>query len=294
MRLITWNVQWCHGLDGSVDPARIAGTARQVADFDVLCLQEIARNFPGLEGSRGEDQLQALAAALPDHSAFFVAATDVDDGKGGRSEFGNLILTRLPVLQVYRRLLPWPADPPLPSMQRGAVEVVVSAAWGPLRVLTTHLEYYSQLQRAAQVEALRGLHAEACTHAQGHRPDADSPGSPFAPVPRPSSAVLCGDLNFEPGSSDYLRLLADFDDGAAALKDAWTLAHGGIPHSPTFRVFDPAGTAYCCDFVFVSADLAPRLRRVEVDLQTQASDHQPVLLELDDEISGTWVPARRP
>jgi endonuclease/exonuclease/phosphatase family metal-dependent hydrolase len=28
--------------------------------------------------------------------------------------------------------------------------------------------------------------------------------------------------------------------------------------------------------------LAPRVRKVEVDLQTKASDHQPVLVELSD------------
>jgi endonuclease/exonuclease/phosphatase family metal-dependent hydrolase len=32
--------------------------------------------------------------------------------------------------------------------------------------------------------------------------------------------------------------------------------------------------------MFVSEDLAPRVRRVEVDLATRASDHQQVLLEL--------------
>ena len=34
-----------------------------------------------------------------------------------------------------------------------------------------------------------------------------------------------------------------------------------------------------CDFVFVSASLAPSVRQVTVDLQTRASDHQPVLVE---------------
>jgi endonuclease/exonuclease/phosphatase family metal-dependent hydrolase len=41
-------------------------------------------------------------------------------------------------------------------------------------------------------------------------------------------------------------------------------------------------TPYCCDFVFVSDDLASRVHAIEVESQTQASDHQPVLLELDD------------
>ena len=67
MILITWNVQWCRGVDGRVDPARIVAEAKQLADFDVLCLQEIADNFPHprLAGSAGEDQFAALAALLP-------------------------------------------------------------------------------------------------------------------------------------------------------------------------------------------------------------------------------------
>ena len=44
MKLITWNIQWCRGVDGAVDPARIIEHARDFADFDVLCLQEVARN----------------------------------------------------------------------------------------------------------------------------------------------------------------------------------------------------------------------------------------------------------
>jgi endonuclease/exonuclease/phosphatase family metal-dependent hydrolase len=35
-----------------------------------------------------------------------------------------------------------------------------------------------------------------------------------------------------------------------------------------------------CDFVFVSDDLAGRVRAMEVDGQTRASDHQPVRVRL--------------
>jgi endonuclease/exonuclease/phosphatase family metal-dependent hydrolase len=58
--------------------------------------------------------------------------------------------------------------------------------------------------------------------------------------------------------------------------------HGDSPHAPTFRLFDrrygPEPVA--CDFVFVSDALVPRLRRIDVDVHTQASDHQPVFVEL--------------
>ncbi|MGZ5241322.1 MAG: endonuclease/exonuclease/phosphatase family protein [Caldimonas sp.] len=69
MKLVTWNIQWCLGVDGRVDPKRIVGEARAFCDFDVLCLQEVAANFPALQGSAGEDQFALLAALLPDCTA---------------------------------------------------------------------------------------------------------------------------------------------------------------------------------------------------------------------------------
>jgi hypothetical protein len=166
MKLITWNVQWCRGCDGRVDPARIVAVARDMADFDVLCLQEVARNYPSLPGSLGEDQFETLAGLLPDYAVIKGAGTDVIAPEGNRREFGNALITRLPVVQAFRHLLPWPADASVPGMQRAAIEVVLQLSSGaPLRVTTTHLEYYSAKQRAAQVERLRELQVEAAGHA---------------------------------------------------------------------------------------------------------------------------------
>ena len=52
----------------------------------------------------------------------------------------------------------------------------------------------------------------------------------------------------------------------------------GRPHPHTFRIYehDEGELPYCCDYVFVTPDLVPRLREVRVDGATQASDHQPV------------------
>jgi endonuclease/exonuclease/phosphatase family metal-dependent hydrolase len=38
----------------------------------------------------------------------------------------------------------------------------------------------------------------------------------------------------------------------------------------------------CRDFVFVTEDLAGRVRQMAVDVATAASDHQPVLIEIAD------------
>src|SRR3974377_156434 len=95
MKLITWNVQWCRGVDGKVDPARIVRHAKTFADFDVLCLQEVATNFPHprLPGSRGENQYAEFARLLPGYFPVPGIAVDVPAGgdrqRRARRDFGQ-------------------------------------------------------------------------------------------------------------------------------------------------------------------------------------------------------------
>jgi endonuclease/exonuclease/phosphatase family metal-dependent hydrolase len=282
MELLTWNIQWGRGCDGRVDMARIADTVRGTADADVVCLQEVAVNFPGLAGSRGEDEVALLLESFPDHQAFYGIATDLPDGRGGRSHFGNLILSRLPVLQVFRHLLPWPADPTVSSMQRICVEAVVEVATGPLRVMTTHLEYYSPPQRRAQVAALREIHRDATAHARTPRAGKETDPT-FAALPRGEAALVCGDFNFEPADPEHGLMTSSFGDATPGLLDAWELAQPGTPHAATVGLHDCPwpDRAYCCDFVFLSENLAARLRDIRVNQQTSASDHQPVVVTLE-------------
>ena len=117
MKLITWNTQWCRGLDGTVSPQRIVEGARAMADFDVLCLQEIAQGFDTLPGAPA-DQPAQLQALLPGFALFFGAAVDELRADGQRRRFGNLIATRLPAAMVQHHTLPWPADSSVSSMPR--------------------------------------------------------------------------------------------------------------------------------------------------------------------------------
>jgi len=71
MKLLQWNIQWCRGMDGVVDPARIARVARAMGDPDVACFQEVAINFPALAGSSGEDQVELLKREFPGYTAVF-------------------------------------------------------------------------------------------------------------------------------------------------------------------------------------------------------------------------------
>jgi len=281
VNLISWNIQWCRGCDGCVNPARISKVVKEMADVDVVCLQEVARNFPALPGSEGENQYEALAGLFPGYVVVEGVATDVLAPNGDRREFGNALITRLPILQVYRRLLPWPADGAAPSMQRAALEVVLATRSGPLRVTTTHLEYYSARQRGAQVEALRDLQAEAAGHAAAPQPGKE--GGPFEPVARPASGILTADFNFRPDDPLHARIQAPLAPGVPAYRDAWQLRYPGRPHPPTLGVHDKAqwpGPSFACDFVFVTDDIARRVEDVVVNAETDASDHQPVLLSL--------------
>lgn len=282
MKLLTWNIQWGRGLDGRVDLPRIADTIRGLGDIDLVCLQEVAVNFPGLPGNSDDDQVATLVGLFPDHAPVYGAGTDLPDGRGGRKRFGNLILSRLPVGQVWCHLLPWPADPAVPSMQRVLVEAVVFADIGPVRVLTTHLEYYSRRQREAQIDAIRALHAEACAHARAPRQGEGEGGGSFEVFERPAAAILCGDMNFPAEAPERVRLLARFADATPAWRDSWSVLHPDSPNAPTVGIHpvDFVDRPACFDFVFITEDLAPRLVAHGVDPQTEASDHQPVWIDL--------------
>jgi len=170
----------------------------------------------------------------------------------------------------------------VPSMQRTAAEVVLESPSGPLRVTTTHLEYYSAKQRAAQVETLRELQTEAAGHAAAPVPAKEGP---FRTMPRPASAILTADFNFPPEDALHRRLQSSLAPGVPAYRDAWQLRHPGKPHAPTVGVHDKLqwpGPPFACDFIFVTEDLAHRVEDVVVNGETDASDHQPVLLELRD------------
>jgi endonuclease/exonuclease/phosphatase family metal-dependent hydrolase len=282
MIVITWNIQWGRGVDGRVDLQRIMDTARRLGDFDILCLQEVADNYPGLAGAGNANQFGQLAALAPGFHAAEGIAVERNSPGLGRQRFGNMILSRLPPSQVLRHQLPWPADTAKPSMPRMALEAVFETPSGPLRVVTTHLEYYAAGQRAAQVEALRALQAEAAGHAANATP-ANQAGRPFEPRPRDGRAILCGDFNCDVRDAAIARLQEPLA-GAPSWVDAWPLVHSGEPRPDTVGVYDIAqwkGKAHCFDFFFVSRDLAARVKRVDIDGATQASDHQPLLLEID-------------
>lgn len=286
MKIITYNTQWFKGLDEIVDVARVVHVAREMADFDVLCMQEVAINYRELTGQTPADQIAELEKQLPGFKVFFGPAVDELSPCGSyRQQFGNVIATRLPVRQVQNVSLPYPNTAPqslgqaaVLSMPRACLVLTIQAPWGPVRVMTSHLEYYSHEARRAQAIALRALHRQYCALAK--YPPLVMAGSPYQTKAHTLDTILCGDFNFETGSDEFSAMT---ESGSGdTLFDSWTLLHPDKPYPATFRLFDrtygpePVG----CDFFFVSESLKNRIKKFTVNQMTQASDHQPVLLEI--------------
>ena len=276
VRMVSWNIQYGKGTDGQVNLSRTCDVLRS-GDPDLICLQEVARHDPQLNGA---DQFAELQQAFPDHEAFWGAAVERPGrASGQRYGFGNVILSRLPWTQVQRIRLPYPADPQFLSMPRQMIELSLACGF---RLLTTHLEFFSEFQQLAQVEALREHELEAQEHAAA--PGPSKPGTPFDAPPVPAGAVLCGDLNLTPQSPSYRHLTSAEGTGHPVWEDAWALLSPEHPHPATCGVHpDPQWREgpHCRDYFLVSGSARQQLRRLWVDSETQASDHQPVWLELD-------------
>ncbi len=192
-----------------------------------------------------------------------------------------MTLSRLPVLQIANHLLPWPGAAATRSMRRQALEVTVQAAFGPLRVVNTHLEYHSAAQRDAQIARLLDLQEEASTGSMIAR---DVHAEPYTSQTLAASSLLCGDFNVD--VSDLQHALIDRSKRPGLnYRDAWTIRHRDGRRAPTCGIFDRAqwpNGSDCRDFIFTTEDLSDRILRVEVNETTDASDHQPVLIELAD------------
>jgi len=281
--ILSWNIQCGLGCDGIQDLGRIADQIRETGDPDVICLQEISRFMPELDQNKGEDQVKVLGDLFPDYMPMFGAAINWQGtSPAKRQQFGNLVLSRLPVLQAFFHPLPQPHDVGIKHMPRQLCEVIVECVSGPLRILTTHLEYHSEGQRMAQVNAIHDLHQRVCDNIRF--PGQNPQSGPYHQVARPETSVICGDFNFTPDTPEYMQILSEFKHATSALTDAWCAHKPGIAHDPTCGIFDKKQWSegpHARDFFFITQDLTPKVKDTIVNTKTNASDHQPLLLTLD-------------
>ena len=282
-QILSWNIQNGKGVDNVVSLSRIKDVVGNMGTPDILCFQEVSRGLT-LDAKVGApDQIAELEQLFPGYTVVFGSAVNAASPGNGTWEFGNAILTRLPLLNTQMHTLPRPAVAETRHMTRQAMELVVQTPTMPLRIVNLHLEFHSQIQRLAQVNRLREIQFESIEENQSP-PKADADG-PYQAIPRPVDAIYCGDFNMLYNSQEYLCMLSPLEQTLQPFTDAWTVAHPSQSHDPTCGIYDhqswPEG-AHCRDFFFAAGRCAQRITDVTVNTTTDASDHQPLIMTLDD------------
>jgi endonuclease/exonuclease/phosphatase family metal-dependent hydrolase len=168
LRVLSYNIHHCEGVDGRLDLERIARVIR-AAEPDLVALQEVDR---GTARTKMVDQPAELAR-LTDMEVLFEENLPLPPGS-----YGNAVLSRLPIRRHENHHLPRVDE----SEQRGVLEVELDwpASGERLLLLATHLDHRPDArERLASAAAIGALVAAR----------------------RATPALLLGDLNARPDSA---------------------------------------------------------------------------------------------
>jgi endonuclease/exonuclease/phosphatase family metal-dependent hydrolase len=116
-----------------------------------------------------------------------------------------MVLSRYPIAAVRNLLLPRSRTFDKLNLQRGALEAVIDAPGGALRVYSVHLDHVSPNERIAQIAYLKA-------RANGFLDEGGAlTGAIEFAVPDPALPVdylLMGDFNMEPEGLEYVEMVA--------------------------------------------------------------------------------------
>jgi endonuclease/exonuclease/phosphatase family metal-dependent hydrolase len=247
VRLVTFNIRHGVGDDEKHDLARLAKVL-QAAGADVVCLQEVDRHFG--DRSEGVDQPLLLSRALDMQLAWGPAIERPQAGNRPAQEYGNALLSRLPVLISDVHPLPGGGEP------RSALRTLIELDGGTLWVTTTHLTRRGE-DRRAQLAAVAALHTGEM-----------------------ESGVVVGDFNTGPDAPELEALRPGFTDAWEIARDRSDLGAGWRfwEHDEGFT--HPAGSPHRrIDQVWVTPGVGVASARV-LDGQG-ASDHLPLAVDLE-------------
>lgn len=246
LRVVSYNIHTGIGSDGRLDLARTA-QALDAMDADVIGLQEIDVHWAARSDWR--DQARDLAKAL-EMRVFFAPIYSFDPPEPGlpRREYGLAVLTDLPVMHTENheitRLSTQGTDP-VPEPAPGFPEVVINAEGAVVHFYATHLDYRADpAVRAMQVDDTLAI---------------------LDDDPEGAQQVFVGDFNAPPDAPELAPLWNE-------LIDSWDVAGSGDG-----LTFPATGPTKRIDYVAHSPNIQTRDAAV---VQTQASDHLPVVAEL--------------
>lgn len=240
LRVATYNIHSCIGLDKKTSPERIADIIAAM-DTDVVAPQEVDA---GRARTGYQDQTAILAEMLKMSSHYFPLLRESGE------RYGLAILSRFPFDIVKCRNLPGFNSRNSRHETRGAMWVRLRLPHGPVEFFNIHLGL-SAKERRLQMRALLG-------------------GDWVAAVSQDVPVIFCGDLNAGPRSAAYPMM-------ASVLRDVQTTMPKHRPQAtffsrfPIFRL-DHIFISQHFDVVEVRV---PGNRKAR-----SASDHLPIVAEL--------------
>ncbi len=179
LRLMTYNVHSCVGLDGKVSIERIARVIAQNKP-DIVALQELDH---GRKRTQNYNQAAEIAKLLNMEYHFHPLV------KVKTEKYGDAILSRLPIREVKKHTLPKPGNMKWLET-RGAIEITISVNKTQIRIVNTHLGLTAREKQMQIDYILEKILAENN---------------------RVENTVLCGDFNFSPKSSYYKKVTECLD-----------------------------------------------------------------------------------
>lgn len=234
LRVLSYNVHHCRGLDEKIDIERIARIVESVSP-DLVALQEIDHKT---RRSGGTDQAAELGRLTKLHSKFFKAI----DFEGG--EYGQAILSRHPMQSVRVEMLP----NLLGREQRimGIAEIQLPA--GTMRFCTLHLDHAHEKLRQQQIERVVSLLA----------------------VEQDRSTIVAGDFNARPDSQVIKHAMTEFTL-ASLNQPLFTFPAEKPTHQIDFIAFRPKQLLQTPSIRVLDEPLASDHRPIYAELVWQAN-----------------------
>jgi endonuclease/exonuclease/phosphatase family metal-dependent hydrolase len=224
-RLVNYNVHLAVNTDGQLDPEATARTIEALRP-DVLVLQEAGRGWP-VNGTM--DVAEWLSRRLDMPFVYQPAA----DG-----QFGNAVLSRLPIRSLQGGFLPFGDGPQRRSYLRAEIDV---GSGRTVSIFAVHLQHQEGKTSTRNSQIRRLLEVWG--------------GAP--------ATVITGDMNTQP---DEANLALFLDAGLLSVQDEAGLGHLPTASRPTVR-------GDRVDYMFVTEDLG--FADVSVPF-SGASDHLPI------------------
>lgn len=241
LRVMTYNIHSCVGLDGRIRPERIARVLNAF-DPDLIAVQEVDAHRPR---SGGHDQAKAIAEHLRLEHAFYAVFEEQNE------KYGIAVFSRFP-FEIVKTAQLTPAYPRRREA-RGAMWITLPGVPGgkKIHLINTHFGLGRE-ERKEQVDILLG-------------PDW------IGGIPPEDPVILCGDLNSRQRSYVWQRLQARLQD--VQLKSSGTRLRATFPAPrPLLRI----DHLFVSDHFAVQQVVVPDSSTARV-----ASDHLPLGVELN-------------